>query len=131
MFFHLAIVESVRLVISSLCFNSNTFGNIILTVHGLPRATHVIAIAFSAMMILVLVSIVVHWFMRIRVMRLDSANHRIEWLSFRSGDDVVQTYAALFPRSLLPRVCLFVCRTAIIIAAVGLCAIAILKASGR
>jgi hypothetical protein len=46
------------------------------------------AIAFSAMVILALVSIVVHWTMRVRLMRLDSTKDRIEWLSFHGGDDV-------------------------------------------
>ena len=39
------------------------------------------AIAFSAMVILALVSIVVHWTMRIRLMRLDSTKDRIEWFT--------------------------------------------------
>jgi hypothetical protein len=50
-----------------------------------------VAIAFSAMVILALVSMVVHWTMRIRLMRLDSTRDRIEWLSFRGGDDVLNT----------------------------------------
>jgi hypothetical protein len=93
--------------------------------------THMFAIAFSAMVILALVSIVVHWTMRIRLMRLDSTKDRIEWLSFHGGDDVLNTYEALFPRSVLPRFCRLVFWTAIVIAAVGLCAIVILKVSGR
>ena len=87
-------------------------------------------IAFSAVVILALVSIVVHWTMRIRLMRLDSARDRIEWLSFHGGDDVLNTYEALFPRSVLPRFCRLVFWTAIVIAAVGLCAVVILKVSG-
>ena len=55
-----------------------------------------VAIAFSTMVILGLVSIVMHWTMRIRLMRLDSTRDRIEWLSFRGGDDVLNTYEALF-----------------------------------
>jgi hypothetical protein len=90
-----------------------------------------VAIAFSAMVILALVSMVVHWTMRIRLMRLDSTRDRIEWLSFRGGDDVLNTYEALFPRSMMPRFCRFVFWTVIAIAAVVLCAIVILKASGR
>jgi hypothetical protein len=90
-----------------------------------------VAVAFLAGVILALVSIVLHWTMRIRLMRLDSARDRIEWLSFRSGDDVLNTYEALFPRSTLPRFCPFVFWTAIALAAVGLCAIAILKVAGR
>ena len=89
------------------------------------------AIAFSAMVILALVSIVVHWTMRIRLMRLDSTKDRIEWLSFHGGDDVLNTYETLFPRSVLPRFCHLVFWTAIVIAAVGLCAVVILKVSGR
>jgi hypothetical protein len=90
-----------------------------------------VAIAFSAMLILALVSIVMHWTMRIRLMRLDSTRDRIEWLSFRGGDDVLNTYEALFPRSVLPRFCRFVFWTAIVVAAVGLCAIVILRVQGR
>jgi hypothetical protein len=90
-----------------------------------------VAIAFSAMVILALVSTVVHWTMRIRLMRLDSTRDRIEWLSFRGGDDVLNTYEALFPRSMMPRFCRFVFWTVIVIATVVLCAIVILKASGR
>ena len=92
---------------------------------------HMVAIAFSAMVILGLVSIVMHWTMRIRLMRLDSTRDRIEWLSFRGGDDVLNTYEALFPRSVLPRFCRFVFWSAIVVAAVGLCAIIILRVSGR
>ena len=90
-----------------------------------------VAIAFSAAVILALVSIVAHWTMRIRLLRLDSTRDRIEWLSFRSGDDVLNTYEELFPRSMMPRFCRFVFWTAIAIGAVALCAIVILKASGR
>jgi hypothetical protein len=90
-----------------------------------------VAIAFCAMLILGLVSMVAHWTMRVRLMRLDSTRDRIEWLSFRGGDDVLNTYEALFPRSVLPRFCRFVFWTAIVIAAVGLCTIVILQASGR
>jgi hypothetical protein len=89
------------------------------------------AIAFSAMVILALVSIVVHWTMRVRLMRLDSSKDRIEWLSFHGGNDVLNTYEALLPRSVLPRFSRFVFWTAIAIAAVALCAVVILKLSGR
>lgn len=88
-----------------------------------------VAIAFSTMVILALVSILAHWTMRIRLMRLDSTRDRIEWLSFRG--DVLNTYEALFPRSVLPRFCRFVFWTAIVVAGVGLCRILILKVSGR
>jgi hypothetical protein len=90
-----------------------------------------VAIAFSAMLILALVSNVMHRTMRIRLMGLDSARDRIEWLSFRGGDDVLNTYEALFPRSMLPRFCRFVFCTAIVVAAVGLCAIVILRVQDR
>jgi hypothetical protein len=60
------------------------------------------AIAFLAMVILALVSSTFYLLMRARLMRLDSAKDRIEWLSFRSSDDVLATYEALFPRSVLP-----------------------------
>ena len=90
-----------------------------------------VAVAFSAMVILALVSSAFYFGMRIRLMRADSARDRIEWLSFRSGDDVLKTYAALFPRSVLPRFCRFVFWTLIAFAAVGLCAVVVLKTSGR
>lgn len=90
-----------------------------------------VAVASYAMLILGLASLVAHWTMRVRLMRLDSTRDRIEWLSFRGGDDVLNTYEALFPRSVLPRFCRFVFWTAIVIAAVGLCTIIILQASGR
>jgi hypothetical protein len=90
-----------------------------------------VAIAFSTMVILAFVSVLAHWTMRIRLMRLDSTRERVEWLSFRGGDDVLNTYEALFPRSVLPRFCRFVFWTAIVVAAVGLCAIVILKVKGR
>jgi hypothetical protein len=90
-----------------------------------------IAVVFSAVVILALVSSGSYWVMRIRLMRADSARNRIEWLSFRSGDDVLNTYAALFPRSVLPRFCRLVFWTLITITAVGVCAILILKTSSR
>ena len=90
-----------------------------------------VAIAFYAMVILGLVSMVAHWTMRVRLMRMDSSRDRIEWLSFRGGDDVLNTYESLFPRSVLPRFCRFVFWTAIVIAAVGLCTIVILQVSVR
>ena len=97
----------------------------------LGGALTMFAIAFSEIVILALVSIVVHWTMRVRLMRLDSTKDRIEWLSFHGGDDVLNTYEALFPRSVLPRFCRFVFWTAIAVVAVGLCAVVILKLSGR
>ncbi len=84
--------------------------------------------AFAALVIMALVNIGFWFAMRIRLMRMDSARDRIEWLSLRSGDDVLDTYAALFPNSVLPRYCRFVFWTAIVLAAVGLCSVAIQKA---
>ena len=86
-----------------------------------------VAVAFSVMVIVALASIAMHWVMRIRLLRLDSARDRIEWLSFRGGDDVVSTYEAMFPRSVLPRFCRFAFWTALVVAAMGLCAILILR----
>jgi hypothetical protein len=64
-----------------------------------------VAVVFAAMVTLALVSGAFHWAMRIRLINADSARDRIEWLSFRSGDDVLNTYEALFPTSILPRFC--------------------------
>ncbi len=89
------------------------------------------AVTFSAMVILALASGAFYFVMRIRLMRVDSSRDRIEWLSFRSGDEVLDTYEALFPRSVLPRFCRFAFWTVIVIAAVVVCAIVLLKASGR
>ncbi len=90
-----------------------------------------VTVAFLALVMLALLNIAFWSVMRIRLMRMDSARDRIEWLSFRSGDDVLDTYAALFPHSVLPRSCRLVFWTAIVISAVGLCAVVILKISGR
>jgi len=90
-----------------------------------------VAVAFLALVIMALVSGAFYWTMRIRLMSVDSARDRIEWLSFRSGDEVLDTYEALFPRSLLPRFCRFAFWTFIVCVAVGLCAMAMLKAFGR
>jgi len=90
-----------------------------------------VAVAFSALMIMALVSIAFYWAMRIRLMRMDSARDRIEWLSLRSGDDVLDTYKALFPRSVLPRFCRFAFWAVIVCATVALCAMAMLKALGK
>lgn len=90
-----------------------------------------IAVAFSAMVVLALVSIALHWAMRIRLTRMDASRDRIEWLSFRSGDDVLSTYQALFPGSVLPRFCRGVFWAVIVFAAVGLCVVLTLKMLGR
>jgi hypothetical protein len=86
------------------------------------------AVAFLAIVILALVNIAFWWVMRVRLMMMDSARDRIEWLSFRSGDDVLDAYASLFPQSVLPRFCRLAFWTVIVSAAVVLCAIALLKA---
>jgi hypothetical protein len=90
-----------------------------------------VAVAFYALLILGLISMVAHWTMRVRLMRLDSTRDRIEWLSFRGGDDVLNTYEALFPQSVLPRFCRFVFWTVIAFAAITVCTIVILKSLGR
>jgi hypothetical protein len=79
------------------------------------------AIAFFGMVILALVSSTFYLLMRVRLTRVDSARDRIEWLSFRISDDVLATYEALYPRSVLPRFCRFVFWTTIVFAAVILC----------
>jgi hypothetical protein len=89
------------------------------------------AVAFLAIVILALVNVAFWWVMRIRLMMMDSARDRIEWLSFRSGDDVLDAYASLFPQSVLPRYCRLAFWTVIASAAIVLCAIAMLKALGK
>jgi hypothetical protein len=89
-----------------------------------------VAVAFWAFVILALVNIAFWWVMRIRLMRMDSARDRIG-LSFRSGDDVLDTYAGLFPHSVLPRYCRFAFWTVIVSAAIVLCAMTMLKAFGK
>jgi hypothetical protein len=91
----------------------------------------VVFAVFSAMVILALVSGAFYFAMRIRLMRVDTARDRIEWLSFRSSDDVLSTYAALFPRSLLPRFCRFVFWMVIVIGAVALFATVTVRLLGR
>jgi hypothetical protein len=83
----------------------------------------IVAVVLAAIVMLALLSSGVYWAMRVRLMKLDSARDRIEWLSFRSSDEVLSTYQAMFPQSLLPRFCRFIFWTVIICAAVGLCAI--------
>ncbi len=90
-----------------------------------------VAVTFFALVILALVNIAFWRVMRIRLMRMDSARDRIEWLSFRSGDDVLDTYAALFPHSVLPRYCRFAFWTVIVSTAIVLCAMTMLKAFGK
>ena len=90
-----------------------------------------VAVAFVALVILALVNIAFWWAMRIRLMTMDSAKDKIESLSFRGGDDVLDTYAALFPRSVLPRYCRVAFWTVIVSAAIVLCAMTMLKAFGK
>ena len=89
------------------------------------------AVAFLTLVILSLVNIAFWWVMRIRQMKMDSARDRIKWLSFRSGDDVLDTYAALFPHSVLPRYCRFAFWSVIVSAAIVLCTMTTLKAFGK
>ncbi len=89
------------------------------------------AVAFLTLVILSLVNIAFWWVMRIRLMRMDSARDRIEWLSLRSGDDVLDTYAALSPHSVLPRYCRFAFWSVIVSAAIVLCTMTMLKAFGK
>jgi len=88
-------------------------------------------VVFLTMVILALVSGAFYFAMRIRLMKVDSSRDRIEWLSFRSSDAVLDTYAALFPGSVLPRFCRFVFWMVIGICAVGLCGAIALKLLGR
>ena len=90
-----------------------------------------VAVTFLAMVILAFVSGAFYFVMRIRLMRVDSARDRIEWLSFRTSDDVLDNYEALFPRSVLPRFCRFVFWMVIAVGAVCLCATIILKMLSR
>ncbi|PYU25296.1 MAG: hypothetical protein DMG30_05860 [Acidobacteria bacterium] len=90
-----------------------------------------VAVTFLAMVILAFVSGAFYFVMRIRLMRVDSARDRIEWLSFRTSDDVLDNYEALFPRSVLPRFCRFVFWMVIAVGAVSLCATIILKMLSR
>lgn len=78
---------------------------------------------FSAVVLIALLCGAFHITMRIRLMRMDAARDRIEWLSFRGSTEVINTYQALFPRSVLPGFCRFVFWAFIFCAAVVLCAI--------
>ncbi len=51
--------------------------------------------AFAALVIMALVNIGFWFAMRIRLMRMDSARDRIEWLSLRSGDECCHATVAL------------------------------------
>jgi hypothetical protein len=78
---------------------------------------------FLVLVLIAILSTAFHTAMRIRLMRMDAARDRIEWLSFRGSAEVMDTYQALFPRSFLPRFCRFAFWTFIFCAAVILCAI--------
>jgi hypothetical protein len=78
---------------------------------------------FSVLVIIGLLSNAFHIAMRIRLLRMDAARDRIEWLSFRASTEVMDTYQTLFPRSVLPRFCRFAFWSFIFFAAVMLCAI--------
>jgi hypothetical protein len=58
---------------------------------------------FSVLVIIGLLSNAFHIAMRIRLLRMDAARDRIEWLSFRASTEVMDTYQAFSPRSVLPR----------------------------
>jgi hypothetical protein len=77
----------------------------------------------SMLVLVALLSMAFHTVMRIRLMRMDAARDRIEWLSFRGSTEVMDTYQAVFPRSVLPRFCRFAFWTVISFAAVVLCAV--------
>ena len=87
-----------------------------------------VPVAFATLILMAFVNGIFWLAMRIRLMRIDSARDRIEWLSLRSGDDVLDTYAALFPKSIMPGYCRFVFWMCIVSAAVVLCSILISKA---
>jgi hypothetical protein len=78
---------------------------------------------FSALLVVALLCTAFHTAMRIRLMRMDTARDRIEWLSFRGSTEVMDTYQSLFPRSLLPRFCRFAFWGFILCVAVVLCAV--------
>jgi hypothetical protein len=78
---------------------------------------------FAVLVAVALLSTAIHMVMRIRLMRMDTAGDRIEWLSFRSWAEVTDTYQTVFPDSFLPGFCRFVFWNVIIFAAILLCAI--------
>jgi hypothetical protein len=67
----------------------------------------IFGLLFFALVVIALLSNAFHAAMRIRLLRMDTARDRIEWLSFRSWNEVMDNYEALFPRSVLPRFCRF------------------------
>ena len=83
---------------------------------------------FSAVVLIALLCGAFHITMRIRLMRMDAARDRIEWLSFRGSTEVIDAYQALLPHSVPPRFCRFGFWAVTFCAAVVLCAI-ILKSA--
>ena len=81
-----------------------------------------VAVVFLALPILAGVNLAFWLVMRIRLMRMDSA---------RDSADVLGTYAALFPNSVLPRFVRFASWTLLVCAAIILCATMMLKAFGK
>jgi hypothetical protein len=79
-------------------------------------------VAFLALPIVAVVNLALWCVMRIRLMRMDSAE---------DSYDVLGTYAALFPNSVLPRCVRFASWTLIVCAAIILCATMMLKAFGK
>ena len=80
---------------------------------------------------MVLVTGAFYLVMRICLTRMDSAKDRIEWLTLRGNDEVLDTYDALFPRSVLPRFSRLAFRAFISCVAVSLCRILMVKAFGK
>jgi len=78
-----------------------------------------VAVAFSALVVVALFSIAFHWVMRIRLMRRDSAGDKLAWLS-RGSSEVYDTYEALFPASWLPRFSRFAFWAMLVVAAIVL-----------
>jgi len=82
-----------------------------------------VGVLFSALVIVALITGLFHMIMRIRLVRLDTARDRIEWLSFRGSTEVIEAYQALFPNSILPRFCRFTFWAFIFCVAIVLCVI--------
>lgn len=82
----------------------------------------VVVALFLALPILAGVNLAFYWAMLIRLMRMDSARNR---------NDVLRTYAALFPNSVLPRYCRFASWTLLVCATIILSATMMLKAFGK
>jgi hypothetical protein len=122
--------REIAISLKTLPFGVKTYYRLIMFINPEARF-RMFAAAFSILVMMVLVTGAFYLVMRIRLMRMDSARDRIEWLSLRGGDEVLDTYEALFPRSVLPRFCRFVFWAFITVVAVGLCTILILKAFGK